>query len=44
MDIVVLVPVSKRVGEAAYRRVLERHDIDTEAAKLAGLFRDTAGT
>ena len=30
------------MGEAAYRRVLERHDIDTEAAKLAGLFRGGA--
>ncbi len=27
-----------RMGEAAHRRVLERHDIDTEAAKLAALF------
>ena len=27
------------MGEAAYWRVLERHDIDTEAAKLAMLFR-----
>jgi colanic acid/amylovoran biosynthesis glycosyltransferase len=27
------------MGETAYRRVLERHDIDTEAAKLAMLFR-----
>lgn len=31
--------VLERMGEAAYRRVLERHDIDTEAAKLSGLFR-----
>lgn len=28
-----------RMGEAAYKRVLERHSIDTEAAKLAKLFR-----
>ena len=28
-----------RMGEAAYRRVLERHSIDVEAAKLAALFR-----
>ena len=27
-----------RMGEAAHRRVLERHDIDREAAKLAALF------
>lgn len=31
--------VLERMGEAAYRRVLVRHDIDTEAAKLAALFR-----
>ena len=29
----------QRMGEAAYHRVLERHSIDTEAAKLADLFR-----
>jgi colanic acid/amylovoran biosynthesis glycosyltransferase len=29
------------MGEAAYRRVLERHDIDVEAAKLAGLFKES---
>ncbi len=28
----------QRMGEAAYRRVLERHDIDTEATKLARYF------
>ncbi|WP_338523238.1 glycosyltransferase family 4 protein [Pseudomonas batumici] len=33
------VEVLQRMGEAAYQRVLERHDIDTEAAKLANLFR-----
>ena len=27
-----------RMGEAAHQRVLERHDIDREAAKLAALF------
>lgn len=27
------------MGDAAYARVLERHSIDVEAAKLAGLFR-----
>ncbi|HEY9064017.1 MAG TPA: glycosyltransferase [Burkholderiaceae bacterium] len=27
-----------RIGEAAHRRVVERHDIDREAAKLAALF------
>jgi hypothetical protein len=26
------------MGEAARERVLARHDVDTEAAKLAGLF------
>ena len=26
------------MGDAAYQRVLVRHDIDTEAAKLAGYF------
>lgn len=30
------------MGEMAYRRVLERHDIDTEAAKLASLFSESA--
>jgi colanic acid/amylovoran biosynthesis glycosyltransferase len=34
--------VLQRMGEAAYQRVLERHDIDTEAAKLAVLFRTHA--
>lgn len=34
--------VLQRMGEAAYQRVLERHDIDTEAAKLAALFRALA--
>jgi glycosyltransferase involved in cell wall biosynthesis len=33
--------VLQRMGEAAYRRVLERHDIDVEAAKLAGLFKES---
>lgn len=28
-----------RMGEAGYRRVIERHSIDVEAAKLAELFR-----
>ena len=28
-----------RMGEAAYRRVLERHSIDVEAGKLVTLFR-----
>lgn len=31
--------VLARMGEAGYRRVIDRHDIDTEAAKLAALFR-----
>lgn len=30
------------MGEAAYARVLARHSIDTEAAKLADLFRESA--
>jgi colanic acid/amylovoran biosynthesis glycosyltransferase len=30
------------MGEAAHSRVLERHSVDTEAAKLAGLFRGVA--
>ena len=34
--------VLQRMGEAAYQRVLERHDIDTEATKLAHLFRAQA--
>ena len=32
----------RKMGEAAYLRVIERHSIDTEAAKLAGLFREVA--
>ena len=28
-----------RMGEAAHTRVLARHDVDTEAARLAKLFR-----
>lgn len=32
----------QRMGEAAYQRVLQRHDIDTEAARLAGHFRAPA--
>ena len=31
--------VLQRMGEAARQRVLERHDIDTEAAKLAQYFK-----
>nr|WP_314872961.1 glycosyltransferase [uncultured Pseudomonas sp.] len=31
--------VLQRMGDAAWQRVLERHDIDTEAAKLASYFR-----
>ncbi|MNG72554.1 Alpha-D-kanosaminyltransferase [compost metagenome] len=34
--------VLQRMGEAAYQRVLERHDIDTEAAKLASYFKASA--
>jgi len=29
------------MGEAAYKRVLERHSVDTEAAKLAKLFKES---
>ncbi len=32
-----------RMGAAARERAIERHDIDTEAAKLAALFRSSAG-
>lgn len=32
----------QRMGEAAYQRVLQRHDIDTEAAKLASYFKALA--
>jgi glycosyltransferase involved in cell wall biosynthesis len=32
----------KRMGDVAYARVIERHSIDTEAAKLAGLFHHAA--
>lgn len=32
----------KAMGDAAYARVRERHDIDTEAKKLAALFRESA--
>jgi glycosyltransferase involved in cell wall biosynthesis len=34
--------VLQRMGEAAYLRVLQRHDIDTEAARLAGYFKACA--
>jgi colanic acid/amylovoran biosynthesis glycosyltransferase len=30
----------RQMGEAAHQRVLERHDIDTEAAKLSAHFRE----
>lgn len=36
------VEVLQRMGEAAYQRVLQRHDIDTEAAKLASYFKASA--
>lgn len=32
----------QRMGDAAYHRVLQRHDIDTEAARLAGYFKADA--
>lgn len=31
----------QKMGDAGYHRVMERHSIDTEAAKLAELFRDS---
>jgi colanic acid/amylovoran biosynthesis glycosyltransferase len=31
----------RRMGDAAYARVLSRHAVDTEAAKLAALFRES---
>jgi colanic acid/amylovoran biosynthesis glycosyltransferase len=31
-----------RMGEAAHERVLQRHNVDTEATKLAGVFRAAA--
>ncbi len=31
-----------KMGDAAYKRVLERHSVDTEAAKLAKLFRESS--
>lgn len=34
--------VLQGMGEAAYQRVLQRHDIDTEAARLASYFRACA--
>jgi len=34
--------VLQRMGEAAYQRVLQRHDIDIEAAKLARYFKASA--
>lgn len=34
--------VLQRMGEAAYQRVLQRHDIDTEAARLAAYFKASA--
>ncbi|MEG0858089.1 MAG: glycosyltransferase [Pseudomonas sp.] len=36
------VEIMQRMGEAAYQRVLQRHDIDNEAAKLARYFKATA--
>ncbi len=29
----------QRMGEMAYQRVVQRHDIDTEAARLADYFK-----
>ncbi|WP_085720257.1 glycosyltransferase [Pseudomonas sp. B22(2017)] len=36
------VEVLQRMGEAARQRVLQRHDIDTEAARLASYFKASA--
>ncbi|CAG0963809.1 colanic acid/amylovoran biosynthesis glycosyltransferase [Methylophilaceae bacterium] len=33
----------QNMGDAAYVRVRQRHDVDTEASKLAALFREHAG-
>ena len=33
--------VLRKMGDAAYVRVLERHSIDTESAKLAKLLRES---
>jgi glycosyltransferase involved in cell wall biosynthesis len=35
--------VLRRMGEAAHQRVLERHDVNRETAKLAALFRGPKG-
>jgi hypothetical protein len=32
----------QHMGETAYQRVIRRHDIDTEAAKLVHLFESQA--
>jgi glycosyltransferase involved in cell wall biosynthesis len=44
MELLLAAPLSQLqdMGEAGHRRVTERHAIDTEAAKLAGLFRNFA--
>jgi glycosyltransferase involved in cell wall biosynthesis len=44
MQIFLTAPLEKlaRMGEAGYRSVMQRHDIDIEAAKLATLFRESA--
>jgi glycosyltransferase involved in cell wall biosynthesis len=34
----------QKIGDAGYHRVLQRHSIDTEAAKLAELFKDSGKT
>ena len=36
------IDIMQRMGDAAYQRVLQRHDIDSEAAKLARYFKATA--
>ncbi len=45
MEEILAAPIEQlqRMGEAGYRRVTEHHDIDTEAAKLARLFRGESG-
>ena len=44
MEDCLLMPLDelKKMGEAAYLRVVERHSIDTEAAKLGVLFRQSS--
>ena len=36
------VDVLRKMGEAAHRRIIERHSVDTEVTKLAALFRGSS--